>query len=110
MSVRTCTVMCPCGPNGEMLRCGYKPGHKGAHSWATLPTFIRPPDQPVEIQRAKTALTGMLTHHGVAVIATPEWWSAACSSLGEDYPHVSTIRKALASFTDSDPASEPRDE
>lgn len=105
MSVRTCTVICNAGPNREPLRCGYKPSHKGEHSWATLPTFIRPPDQPVEVQKAKTALTSLLADRGIAVIATPEWWTAACTSLGDDYPHVSSIRMALssASFQESRP-------
>jgi hypothetical protein len=34
-----CGVLCGCGPNGEPLACGYKPGHQSGHSWATLPTF-----------------------------------------------------------------------
>lgn len=95
MSVRTCTVICNAGPNREPLRCGYKPGHKGEHSWATLPTFIRPPDQPLEAQKAKTGLTGGMNERGVAVLAYPEWWAAVCSSLGNDYPHVSAIRAFL---------------
>lgn len=97
MSGRTCTVICPCGPNGEPLRCGYKPGHKGVHSWATLPTFIRPPDVGVEIHPARNTLTSLSMNGGVEVIAPPAYWSAVCSSLGEDYPHVASIRKFLAS-------------
>lgn len=34
-----CAIVCKCGPNGEPLACGYKRGHHGDHSWATLPTF-----------------------------------------------------------------------
>lgn len=91
MSVRTCTVSCPCGPNREPLRCGYKPGHKGGHSWATLPTFVRPHNDGGGLFiQTRGALEPL------EVIASREWWSAVCSSLGEDYPHVATIRKALA--------------
>lgn len=92
MSVRTCTVVCNCGPNGEPLRCGYKPKHKGAHSWATLPTFVKPPDGPVEVKRAQGAVTTTLALYGVAVTAKPGWWSAVCTCLGDDFPHVQTIR------------------
>lgn len=35
-----CGTICPCGPNGEPLACGYEQGHNGNHSWATLPTFL----------------------------------------------------------------------
>jgi hypothetical protein len=35
-----CMVGCAAGPNGEMLLCGFKPGHEGPHAWATLPTFV----------------------------------------------------------------------
>lgn len=34
-----CGTICPCGPTGEPLACGYQSGHNGPHSWATLPTF-----------------------------------------------------------------------
>lgn len=33
-----CGVICPCGPNGEPLACGWLPGHDGTHSWGSLPT------------------------------------------------------------------------
>ena len=96
MSIRTCTVMCAAGPHGEMLRCGYKPGHKGEHSWASLPTFIYPARAGgLEIRKARRTVTATLGHHGLQITAMPEWWSAVCSSLGEDYPHVATIRAAL---------------
>jgi hypothetical protein len=97
MSVRTCTVICNAGPNGEPLRCAYKPRHKGDHSWATLPTFVTPRDNsPLEIHPARNAVTGTLAHHGVAVLAMPEWWAAALVSLGDDFPHVQAIRRAMA--------------
>lgn len=34
-----CGVISHSGPNGEPLACAYEPGHKGPHSWSTLPTF-----------------------------------------------------------------------
>ena len=93
---RTCSVTCNAGPNGEPLRCAYKPRHKGDHSWATLPTFVRPiAPGALEIHGPQQALTGTLGVHGVSVLAMPEWWSAVCSSLGDDFPHVETIRRAL---------------
>jgi hypothetical protein len=40
---RICGEVCPCGPNGELLACGFVPGHEPKdHSWATLPTFASP--------------------------------------------------------------------
>lgn len=96
MSVRTCTVICNCGPNGEPLRCGYKPKHEGAHSWATLPTFVKPPVGPVEIHAAD-AMTAGLAVRGVAVMAMPEWWLAVCSSLGYGFPHALAIRTFIES-------------
>lgn len=39
----SCGVIALCGPNGEPLACGYDAGHEGAHSWATLPTFVQVP-------------------------------------------------------------------
>ena len=41
---RICGVMSASGPGREMLACAYKPGHKGDHSWASLPTFPLPKD------------------------------------------------------------------
>jgi hypothetical protein len=35
-----CGVGCAAGRNGEMLLCGFRKGHFGAHAWASLPTFI----------------------------------------------------------------------
>ena len=35
-----CGVICPCGPEGEPLACGYEPDHDGNHSWASIPTFV----------------------------------------------------------------------
>lgn len=40
MSASRCDSLCPCGPNGELLGCGFKEGHDGDHAWASLPTFI----------------------------------------------------------------------
>lgn len=34
-----CGVVCPCGPHGESLACGFSADHDGPHSWASLPTF-----------------------------------------------------------------------
>ena len=42
-----CGQMCPCGPNGELLACGYSIGHQPTdHSWATLPTWPAAPSEP----------------------------------------------------------------
>lgn len=35
-----CGMVCTCGPNLEPLACGYRRGHDGVHSWASLPTFV----------------------------------------------------------------------
>lgn len=35
-----CGVISHSGPNREPLACAYAPDHDGAHSWATLPTFV----------------------------------------------------------------------
>ncbi len=35
-----CAVISYSGAQGEPLACGYARGHQGAHSWATLPTFL----------------------------------------------------------------------
>lgn len=37
---RICGIISHSGPNGEPLACAYLEGHAGAHSWATLPTFV----------------------------------------------------------------------
>jgi hypothetical protein len=34
-----CSVISESGRNGEPLGCGYRIGHTGNHSWASLPTF-----------------------------------------------------------------------
>lgn len=39
MADRVCGVVCAAGRYGEPLACGYKKGHRGKHSWASLPTF-----------------------------------------------------------------------
>lgn len=57
---------------------------------------VRPPDQPVEIQKPRSALTGLLSQHGMAVIATPEWWVVTAMRLGADYPHAQVIQHAAA--------------
>src|SRR5262249_10224645 len=38
-----CGVICPCGPKGEPIACGFLPDHDGPHSWARLPTFLATP-------------------------------------------------------------------
>ena len=35
-----CLAVSNSGPNGEPIGCGYNRGHKGDHSWATLPSFV----------------------------------------------------------------------
>jgi hypothetical protein len=35
-----CAIISMSGTNGEPLACAYEKGHEGAHSWATLPTFV----------------------------------------------------------------------
>ena len=40
MSQVLCGIISMSGPNREPLACAYQPGHDGAHSWATLPTFV----------------------------------------------------------------------
>jgi hypothetical protein len=101
VSVRTCSVLSNSGPNGEPLRCGYKPAHKGAHSWATLPTFVRPRNEGVlELGRPGSAPITSGGAAGIQLIASSEWLSAVCSSLGDDYPHVTAIRAALAGSPD----------
>lgn len=35
-----CGIISYSGPNGEPLACAYAPGHDGAHSWGTLPTYV----------------------------------------------------------------------
>lgn len=55
-----CAVLCNCGPEGEPLACGYAPGHRGDHSWATLPTFPQPaPDLPGDEAAYECAQCGM---------------------------------------------------
>lgn len=34
-----CQVISPAGPNREPMACAHEPGHKGTHSWDSLPTF-----------------------------------------------------------------------
>jgi len=97
VSVRTCTVICNCGPNGEPLRCGYKPGHAGDHSWSSLPTFFFmpvSPSGPLEIRRDMYPLCSGL-RGAPCVTALPQWWEAVCASLKDVFPHVSSIRSAL---------------
>lgn len=40
-----CSVTSLSGALGEPLGCGFKQGHEGAHSWASLPTFLVPQNQ-----------------------------------------------------------------
>ena len=39
--MNVCGALCPAGPNGEMLGCGFKYGHDGIHAWGFLPTWVR---------------------------------------------------------------------
>jgi hypothetical protein len=38
-----CMVVSQSGFLGELIGCGFKLGHEGAHSWASLPTFLQAP-------------------------------------------------------------------
>lgn len=42
-----CGMVCSAGPNLAPLACAWKKGHRGPHSWSTLPTF----EQDVEGRR-----------------------------------------------------------
>jgi len=35
-----CGVSAQAGFRGEPLACAFRPGHHGAHAWASFPTFI----------------------------------------------------------------------
>jgi len=37
---RICGIVAQAGCNGEPLACAFLEGHKGAHAWASLPTFV----------------------------------------------------------------------
>lgn len=43
-----CAITSLSGALGEPLGCGFKQGHEGPHSWASLPTFLASSPRPQE--------------------------------------------------------------
>lgn len=67
---RICGAISASGPGGEPLACAYRPDHEGAHSWATLPTFVR----DTEPSGNSIDLTRMHVIVGCADEATAQAW------------------------------------
>lgn len=73
-----CGVISASGRYGEQIACAYPPGHVGAHSWASLPTFTRPvhsdeAENKRAVERIREILKYALSEEDMAIQVSCGW-------------------------------------